>query len=351
MTLMLGLTVGGLLAANSLGITFAKTAYGAAQGVGRGFGGYVGRQGKKAGRAVLQQPRMEKITQRLQTSRIPGVSAVGRGIAGLTAKGGKELVERTLPEARGKNSDQLALELSGSMGSEKRFAYLSELQRRGDLDKIKTVGGKTLDKFRKDNDKLFRDYGQGKLAHDLDVATGKTNPMREAEEALREKGRDAEVADKENILGGGAGEMVKAAELLEAASRKFVEGLSRADINNMQLNNIFRTDAPAQLKTALTKAFLTAAPHLVPAMLPKMKAQQLKEFETSYRLSISQERGRAKTLPAGPQQDNLLARLSEIEKNFNQSIANNALGLIPETSGATAAPVAPPPPAPERKTT
>lgn len=45
MTAMLGLVVGGLIAANSIGITFAKEAYGAAKGVGKTFGGWTARKG------------------------------------------------------------------------------------------------------------------------------------------------------------------------------------------------------------------------------------------------------------------------------------------------------------------
>jgi hypothetical protein len=57
MVLMLGLTIGGLFAANSMGITFAKTAYGAAQGVGKGFSGYVARKGGGVfARAATQPP-------------------------------------------------------------------------------------------------------------------------------------------------------------------------------------------------------------------------------------------------------------------------------------------------------
>jgi hypothetical protein len=57
MTILVGIMVGGLFAANALGIAFAKTAYGAAQGVGKGFSGYVARKGGGVfARAATQPP-------------------------------------------------------------------------------------------------------------------------------------------------------------------------------------------------------------------------------------------------------------------------------------------------------
>jgi hypothetical protein len=55
MIIVIGLVMGGLIAANSLGITFAKVAYGAAQGATKGFGLWASRLGPAAGAGLLRR--------------------------------------------------------------------------------------------------------------------------------------------------------------------------------------------------------------------------------------------------------------------------------------------------------
>ncbi|MEK7076008.1 MAG: hypothetical protein AAB948_04420, partial [Patescibacteria group bacterium] len=54
LALVIGLIMSGLIAANSMGIYGAKVAMGAAQGAGRGFGGWVGRLPLRAGAAAMR---------------------------------------------------------------------------------------------------------------------------------------------------------------------------------------------------------------------------------------------------------------------------------------------------------
>lgn len=76
LVIMLGLALGGLIAANALSITFASTAYGWAQGAGKMFGGWVGRKGIAAGTFLPRTERGRKIVEGIQKF------GAGRGVFG-----------------------------------------------------------------------------------------------------------------------------------------------------------------------------------------------------------------------------------------------------------------------------
>ncbi|MEK7555550.1 MAG: hypothetical protein AAB516_01890 [Patescibacteria group bacterium] len=66
MIILLGLLMGGLIAANSLSITGSKTAMGAAQGAGKMFGGWVGKKGVALGTRPLRGEWGRKVTEGMQ---------------------------------------------------------------------------------------------------------------------------------------------------------------------------------------------------------------------------------------------------------------------------------------------
>ena len=351
--IVIALALGGLFAANSLSITGASTAMGLAKSAGGAVQGFVGKQAKKGGRAAYQGIGGEKLTQRLQRSRIPGVSMVGRGIAGLTERGGKKLVEADSREASSKDSDRLALELRGFMGNEKRLAFLSELQRRGDLKKVEKtgIGGRSFNEYMK-NEKLFQNYGQGKLYGDIGKQFGADKVMRDAAEAAAAD-PNAQIVDEKGIVGE-VGATVNALQLLGEATRRFAETLERGkDVPQMDLDSVFSGQAmfgrSKETNDLLAKqlAATTALkrPELMPSMLNRFKkAGNRERFVVEYRQTIE-----GSDLSADEKEKRLDA--------LKDSIGNLALGLIPEVGAqpaataaaagaATAAP--PPPPQPPR---
>ena len=331
------------MAAKSLSIMGASMAMGAAQSIKGAVMGYAGKQAKKGGRAAYQRLGGEKLTERLQRSRIPGISALGRGVASLTYKGGGQLVEASAKDTKGKSSDQLAMELQGFMGNEKRFAHLAELQKRGDLSsKVTTVGGGSLTEFLRD-DKLFKSYGQGKLQRDVDKSLFSNNMMRQAAE-LADKDENAKMTvekDKEafdrlgdsvKALAGEAGASVKAIDLLKAAAVDFARTMGKGDIDKDYINNLYAEEEMAGMKKGVVKVLADAVSHgiatnspsLMPAIVSKLKSTQLENFNTSYENSI-----RSSSMPPNIKEK----RLNALEK----SMLNNSLGLIPSegTPGTT----------------
>lgn len=243
--IMVGIMGGGIFAANSLSIAGTGFMMNAAKGIKGAVTGYVGKQAKKGARNLYQRAGGEKLTQRMQTSRIPGVSIAGRAIATLTERGGKQLVEADMKEAASKDSKTLAIEAQGFMGMEKRLAYLTELQKRGDLDMIENIGGKSLGQFLKDNEKKFQQYGQTKLHDDLNKSMGADAAMREA---------------AEQVAAGGAG-AAAALVSIKGAAEKFAATLSSGDIQKGQIDSLF-VDPSSNKGLATQKAYgISAGAH------------------------------------------------------------------------------------------
>lgn len=197
MFVLIGLAVGGMIAADKMSVKGASAAVGAVKGVGNAAKNYVGRQTKKGARAIYEKERFggrfsgQRLTQRLQTSRIPGLSAIGRQVATLTERGGKNLVEAAGKEASGKDSNRLATELQGLSGltnKDKQLAYLQELQKRGDLGMVTNIGGKSLADFLKEDEKTIKEgYQQPKLYKDLQEGSLLTESVRDAQVKLTEE--------------------------------------------------------------------------------------------------------------------------------------------------------------------
>ena len=352
---VVGVMLGGIYAANKMSITGAGAALGAAKGIGNSIKGYVGKQSAKGTRAAYQRLGGQKLNERLSRSRIYGVSALGRQMSTVTEKGGKDLVAEAAKDAGGKSTDRIVNELQGRMGTEQYLAYLNELQKRGDLHKVQTVGGKTLREFMAD-EQTIKNYDQGKLIRDYNVATMSDGVMRQAADALAKDGKDAKMVDKDGVTGDdNKDKEVRAADILNKAAEKFARTLNPNDVSKMALNQLFGAfpkptpENPnpnlfgmneGEIKTltvAIGQGIAAANPYLVPSMAGKINnSQNLKRFEESYRLSIflSQKDGTIST---------------ELAKTLNDKldgILGNKLlfGSMPDAGGAGA----PPPPAPTK---
>jgi hypothetical protein len=243
---ILGLAIGGLFAANSLSITGASTAIGAAKAVGGAVGGWAGKQGKKAGRAAIQRT---GIAERMQRAKIPvigrPITALGRALGGAARAGGENLVKVEEEKLKNLSSQAIATELEGRMPIEKQIANIKTLQERGDLGEIKTIAGKNLNDFLKENEKAFKDYGQQKLRGDLDKSRLHTTDMKD---------------DAEKVAAGGAGAAAALANL-QAAAEKLATTISSSDIQKGQADSLF-VNINSEKGRGLQKAFgMSAGAH------------------------------------------------------------------------------------------
>jgi hypothetical protein len=251
---ILGLLLGGLIAANSLGIAGAKTFYGAAQGAGKWFGGYVGRKGLQLGTGWLRKPKGEpgkeksiadKVSEWSAKSRltkipllgaVPGLAA--RGVARLSAAGGEDLVKKA-KEAASKRGLNENIAMLGYADAPNRQGILQHLQEKDLLSKVPNAV-KYLDKKYKDE---FAKFGQGKAYSGIENSLGMNVAMKEALDR-----KDAAAFDRE--------------------AEKFFKKLSDKDLNKIPYNAIYgekpafglSPESAKFLADSLTKSMLDANP-------------------------------------------------------------------------------------------
>lgn len=167
---LVGLSIGGIFAANSMGIAGADVAMKAVGAVKDSAVGYVGKQTKKGGRFAYRKAdqgvsalskRMggtgAGITQRLQGSRIRPLAIAGRNIAAVQDN-------RALIEAAAKNvpndKQQWMNNIQGSMSDELRMAYLQKGAEKGWVRRGMKVDGVDIGEFLDKNKAKFGSYGQ-----------------------------------------------------------------------------------------------------------------------------------------------------------------------------------------------
>ncbi|HVM77304.1 MAG TPA: hypothetical protein VMU07_04085, partial [Candidatus Paceibacterota bacterium] len=245
--LMAGLCLGGLFAANELSIKGADTAIHGLTKVKDAAVGYVGKEAKKGARYTYQRVGGQKLNERLQRSRIPGVSRLGTAMQDVTKKGGKDLVKKEAENLHlgDRGDDELERMLQGARPMDRKLAILGEYQKRDKLDKVKSIDGVDLSTWlqRPDSERAFKDYDHGKLQKDIDNSLNSDKTMR----AVAKKQGSVMVADTNNYLGKGVNAMVPAVDLSRRASeearkaqdvgdkleerKKKGENISDADIN------------------------------------------------------------------------------------------------------------------------
>lgn len=185
-----GLTVGGLIVSQSMSIKFAGAGVGAAQGMGKALGGYVGRRSAGFARGAAQKdiplgggrriPSLQRGINALQTSRVPGFSALGRAGQTLIEKGGKNIIEAQATEAKSKDPVRIAKEVSGYMDMDKTLGYLKAAHEKDGVGFVKRVKGVALTDFLAQNEKAFEDRGMKKLHLDLQKAVGENSKVNAA---------------------------------------------------------------------------------------------------------------------------------------------------------------------------
>ncbi len=246
MLIVLGLALGGLVAANSLSITGASVAIGTMKSIGNAAQGYVGKQGKRAvSRAVPAKLKehWEEGRGRLLPKRIQ--SWMGRGLGNVEKAGGGKLIDAEASWARdkAKNPEEGARLLAGSLNEQQRFALLKEMTDKGHIGKVNTVNGKSIDEFRA-NEKAFTNAGQEKLLSDLDKAIGHTATQSNAAKAIGEEKKkvkpQVDIIDKQ----------IDSLKEKEGKINEAWKNASRAFINNP---DAIITDTTGVVATAGTK--------------------------------------------------------------------------------------------------
>ncbi len=195
--------LGGLYAANALGIAGADIAMGYAKAGGKWVGAYAGKQGKKTARLGYQKMGGERFNKVLQEGNILGVpirkipllgrgaSLLGRGIASVSTN--EKLVDDAKKNVP-KDPKQTKQRLAGSMNKQDQFAHIAALVASGDLTGDEMINGQNIKDFMDSNENTVRRYGQGKLSKDVDKALFSNKEMRDAakvgnQEKLGEAGK------------------------------------------------------------------------------------------------------------------------------------------------------------------
>jgi hypothetical protein len=215
---VIGLLLGGLMAASSLTGKAGSFVVAQAQGVSGAVQGYAGKQAKKGARAAYQGVGGDKLNAALRRSRIPFASTIGLKATDLTNKGGKDLVKQASTDLKlSERSDDELVDLAhGTRGNDNRLAVLGELQKRNKLDKIDKMDGKDLTTWLADNEQTFKGFGQGKLQNDINTALVSSNEMRRVAQVKAAAGAQTPTVDKYGIVDT-AGTKISAGDLAGGA--------------------------------------------------------------------------------------------------------------------------------------
>jgi hypothetical protein len=188
-----GLMLGGLFAANSMGLEGAQAVTNRVKSgskwVAGKAGGYTGKQAKKSGVALYNKAGGQKLNTMLQTSRIRPLAAAGRGLANISHN--KAMVDeemKNVPEGK----EMWEKNLRGSMSDELRMAYLKKGAEKEWVAPDTMVGNQNIADYIKENKAKFANYGQN--------GEGNTeNKLRDQSLlSTHEAAIDKEVAEKRN---------------------------------------------------------------------------------------------------------------------------------------------------------
>lgn len=242
--IVLGLLFGGLMAANATGIAGAGMAMTAAQKVGKGFGGWVGRKGLKAGTWALRRPFGTETVQK-GIAGMEGLGAGGKGFLGklgkvaatpirklgmglsrLSATGAEKLIDQAKKELGGLDMNRLA-KMIPALPPEKQVAALQILAADGSLDLMDDItpfiSQKTLD--------MWQRFGQSVPSYtNLTRTVGFNADMLRA---LREGSFDKTVTRPD-------GTKTTSRVSLESATQAFFQNFRPEHFSKMEVDEFFR---------------------------------------------------------------------------------------------------------------
>ncbi|MFA5098812.1 MAG: hypothetical protein WC461_01155 [Candidatus Paceibacterota bacterium] len=307
-----GLLLGGLFAANKMGITFASTAMGWAQGTGKAFGGWAGRKGIRLGTLPARSAIGQRAIEGMQKIGAEGgflarntLGRLGNRLGSVGVQQGEKLTSQA--EARQKNlSDkQLALRVS-TMTNDERVAALSRLTKNKNLDMVPDAAKYIKDPKMK---KIFASYGKGKEYGDMEKTMGFNTAM------LTGKDEDGKAIS------------------IQAATKKFRMSHSIKDYDKLQGNILGKkasyglTDTEHEnIRSEVVKSIFDAHPGAISKARSSLKGEDVVNFQdevdnyidTFEKANIRDEEVRKKGVKE---------KLEYIDKNLNPSFRNWARGL------------------------
>lgn len=320
---LMGLTVGGLVMANSMSLTGASAVINAGRSA-ASWGAVWG--GRKAGRALtypLRTERGKKVQESVREVKLGAkigadwgktggllrrtIGTIGRGVTApvryvgenagpyaargfesLAISGGAGMVETANSEARKAGwSDDYSANNFSTQTPPQQIATLGRLLANGNLDKLKS-----LIPYLASNPKLGQLYQQEKLFRDIDKAIGSNTTMRHLAARLENEGENAvmtndtgttvkdkdgkEVKPGEKYLDR-EGKEIKIKTLLDEEALEFAKKYGKGD--KVQWNDInsgkemfgASKQQMQYLSTALNKGIATANPQLISTAIGKIK--------------------------------------------------------------------------------
>jgi len=271
-----GLLLGGIFAANSLGITFASTAYGWAQDAGKGVGKWVGREtleqtgGRVFGSKLMKGDAatgQKGLVERLSASRIPGVRFMGRGLNRLGLKTEETLQAGYAKLAKRMTPDEKNYEALNSRGT-RRAAILQQTAKDRDIDMKKLS---PLIDNPVEMKAIERNFGIAGLDFkDFIKATGRTPEMVQSS-------ADIEKAKRENNTEA----LVTAEKNLKEATDRLVKSIPLKDYSKGQWNDIFEKSINKQtqsIQKALSTAFAEHENGAYSKITPQIKGKNMDTY-------------------------------------------------------------------------
>jgi hypothetical protein len=152
-----GLMIGGLFASQALTGKAGSMVVSGGQAASKWVGGQAGHYGKKGGVALYNRAGGQKLTEKLQTSRIRPLAMAGRGLANVTNnKAMVEAAAKNVPDSK----EMWEKNLRGSMNNEMRMAYLQKGAEKKWIGRDTMVGTENIADYLGKNKATFHNYGQ-----------------------------------------------------------------------------------------------------------------------------------------------------------------------------------------------
>ncbi|MDR3581913.1 MAG: hypothetical protein P4L67_01420 [Candidatus Pacebacteria bacterium] len=309
-----GLIVGGMIAANSMGIKMAGTAVGVMKQGGAAVGNWSKKQGVKGARRGWQAAGGQNLTRRLQSGQIgkfanvPGAkrlaSLAGRGLSSIqTNQALVEASQKNVP----KGKEEVLANLSGSMNKQDTFAHLAAAIKGGYLTEETMVNGKKARDIVDDKDAIQR-YGQGGLAADADDLFLSNTDIRNCQRALKdysaalEKGVSQVEAQKllqvpvsakdgikdsngNVIQGHKQGDLVDATTLLRESMDELILTKKKGDLAKVNMKDVFgkkTTPEDIDIQNVRLGSIARQTPEVLPTIMNKLRGSELKNIQTIY---------------------------------------------------------------------
>ena len=265
---VVGIMIGGLLAASKLAEGAGAFAVTQGKAVSNAVTGYVGKKTKKGARMVYQKAKGPEMANSMREGRIFGlnvnriplvrraVSAAGRNLA--TVSTNSKMVDEAAKKTP-KGWEDIKKDLaSGGLTNEQKFAWIAEAVKQGKLTEKTKIGAQDASEFFDKNAALFERYGQGKLRGDADKLFMGNQKYREAR---------------------AAGD----AATMQAEMNTFLnEKMEKKDSSKVNSNEIFKPGADRADIDARISGLALQRPEFVPGIYQKLNGNNQRYFEQVY---------------------------------------------------------------------